>query len=142
MLAALATTAGPAAARDKSYQLPARQTAESGAQITYAQLPQQGQVVYAQILQGGPFAFGKDGSVFGNYERRLPQQKRGYYREYTVTYNAASRSRGPRRIVCGGWQSHSPDACYYSADHYKSFARIAPPAVRPSRRLKTLSSAP
>lgn len=105
-------------------------------EIAAADLPKQGQVVYGQIQQGGPFAFEKDGSVFGNYEQRLPRQARGYYREYTVTYNAASRSRGPRRIVCGGWQVRTPDACYYSADHYKSFLRITPAQLRPSQRIK------
>ena len=104
--------------------------------IAWADLPKQGQVVYAQIHQGGPFAFAKDGSVFGNYERRLPRQKRGYYREYTVTFNALSRSRGPRRIVCGGAQASQPEVCYYSADHYKSFLRIEPQPVRPSQRLQ------
>ena len=99
-------------------------------------LPKQGRVVYAQIQQGGPFAFDKDGTVFGNYERRLPRQNRGYYREYTVAYNAASRSRGPRRIVCGGLQPRQPDACYYSADHYNSFLRITPAPLRPSQRIQ------
>lgn len=105
-------------------------------EIAVADLPKQGQVVYLQIQQGGSFAFEKDGSVFGNYEQRLPRQARGYYREYTVAYNAASRSRGPRRIVCGGWQERTPDACYYSPDHYNSFLRITPGQLRPSQRIK------
>lgn len=116
-------------------------TAADG-QIALENLPLQGQAVYAQIHQGGPFAFNKDGSMFGNYERILPRQARGYYREYTVRYNATSRSRGPRRIVCGGQQPSQPDACYYSPDHYKSFLRIAPPALRPSERLQQRSVAP
>ena len=66
----------------------------------------------------------------------LPRQNRGYYREYTVAYNAASRSRGPRRIVCGGLQPRQPDACYYSADHYNSFLRITPAPLRPSQRIQ------
>ena len=107
----------------------------SAAEIAPVDLPKQGQAVYAQIQRGGPFAFDKDGSVFGNYESRLPKQSRGYYREYTVAYNAASRSRGPRRIVCGGWQVQLPDNSYYSADHYNSFSRIAPAPQRPSQRL-------
>jgi ribonuclease T1 len=111
-------------------------------QIALEALPKQGQAVYAQIHQGGSFSFSQDGSVFGNYERLLPRQPHGYYREYTVTYNAASRSRGPRRIVCGGQQPSQPDACYYSPDHYKSFLRIAPPALRPSERLQQRSAAP
>lgn len=37
-----------------------------------------------QIREGGPFRYEKDGMVFGNRERLLPSQARGYYREYTV----------------------------------------------------------
>ena len=111
-------------------------------QIALEALPQQGQAVYAQIHQSGSFSFSQDGSVFGNYERLLPRQQRGYYREYTVSYNAVSRSRGPRRIVCGGQQPSQPDVCYYSPDHYKSFLRIAPPVVSPSERLQQRSVAP
>jgi ribonuclease T1 len=63
--------------------------------------------------------------VFGNRERILPAQKRGYYREYTVK-TPYSRDRGARRIVCGGSQPSQPEACYYTSDHYASFKRIAP----------------
>ncbi len=91
--------------------------------ISLAELPKQGQETYAQILKGGPFAYDKDGTVFGNRERVLPAQKRGYYREYTVKTPYA-RTRGAKRIVCGGSQPVQPDACYYSDDHYASFKRI------------------
>ena len=70
------------------------------------------------------FAYEKDGTVFGNRERLLPVQKRGYYHEYTVTTPGLSH-RGVRRIVCGG-QPKTPDVCYYTADHYASFRRIVP----------------
>ena len=62
--------------------------------------------------------------VFGNRERLLPLQKRGYYREYTVA-TPGSRDRGARRIVCGGAASR-PENCYYTDDHYASFRRIVP----------------
>ena len=75
------------------------------------------------IRSGGPFAHAKDGSVFGNRERALPRQARGYYREYTVKTPGA-RDRGARRIVCGGRETRTPNACYYTADHYASFKRI------------------
>jgi ribonuclease T1 len=75
-------------------------------------------------LQGGPFAYEKDGSVFGNREQLLPAHKRGYYREYTVPTPGA-KNRGKRRIVCGG-QAKAPDVCYYTADHYASFRKIGP----------------
>ena len=92
--------------------------------ITLQALPQHGQQVYALVLQGGPFQFDKDGSVFGNREQILPKQKRGYYREYTVAANRFTPARGAKRIVCGGWTPRQPDDCYYSGDHYASFMRI------------------
>jgi ribonuclease T1 len=100
------------------------QVAVTGGQIALNQLPKQGRDTYQLILQGGPFPFEKDGVVFGNRERLLPSEKRGYYHEYTVASAGASK-RGIRRIVCGGAQ-RSPDACYYSDDHYSSFKRIVP----------------
>ena len=92
--------------------------------ISVDELPSDGRSTYVLIRQGGPFAHEKDGSVFGNYERQLPVQRRGYYREYTVRTPGA-HSRGARRIVCGGAQ-RAPDVCYYTGDHYSSFKRIAP----------------
>ncbi|PHM20187.1 MAG: guanine-specific ribonuclease N1 and T1 [Curvibacter sp. PD_MW3] len=92
--------------------------------VTVAELPRQGVETYHLIHQGGPFPYEKDGSVFGNRERLLPASKRGYYREYTVP-TWGSRDRGARRIVCGG-APRTPDACYYTADHYASFRRIVP----------------
>jgi ribonuclease T1 len=92
--------------------------------VTVAALPLQGQQTYRLILQGGPFPYDKDGVVFGNRERLLPAQKRGYYHEYTVK-TPGSRDRGARRIVCGG-QPKAPDACFYSDDHYSSFRKIVP----------------
>ena len=91
--------------------------------VSLASLPAEAQQADAQIRSGGPFAYSKDGSVFGNRERLLPANARGYYREYTVTTPGA-RDRGARRIVCGGSQPAKPDACYYTGDHYASFARI------------------
>jgi ribonuclease T1 len=97
---------------------------ESNASVALASLPTQGHETYQRIHQGGPFPYEKDGVVFGNRERSLPAQKRGYYREYTVK-TPGSRDRGARRIVCGG-PATTPDACYYTADHYASFRRIVP----------------
>ena len=92
--------------------------------MSAAELPPQGQATYEKIRSGGPFPYEKDGTVFGNRERILPNEKRGYYREYTVK-TPGSRDRGARRIVCGG-KPTTPDACYYTADHYSSFKRISP----------------
>ena len=91
--------------------------------VSLVQLPPQGRSMLALVYQGGPFRHEKDGVVFGNRERILPANARGYYREYTVR-TPGERSRGARRIVCGGLQPAAPDACYYSDDHYASFRRI------------------
>ena len=98
--------------------------AESQGDIALSELPLQGQQTHRLIFQGGPFPFDKDGVVFGNRERLLPMQKRGYYREYTVPTPGA-RDRGAKRIVCGGTAT-LPNACFYSADHYASFRKIVP----------------
>jgi ribonuclease T1 len=92
--------------------------------VALAELPVQGQRTYGAILNGGPFRHEKDGTVFGNRERLLPQERRGHYREYTVD-TPGSRDRGARRIVCGGERT-TPSACWYTADHYASFRRIVP----------------
>ncbi|WP_236589600.1 ribonuclease [Ramlibacter aurantiacus] len=92
------------------------------ATVALAELPRQGRETYEMVFRGGPFPYGKDGSVFGNRERLLPLNKRGYYREYTVK-TPGSRDRGARRIVCGG-PPRQPHACYYTADHYASFRKI------------------
>ena len=91
--------------------------------IAVAELPQSGRNMVKLISQGGPFKYDKDGSVFGNRERILPAKNRSYYREYTVQ-TPGERSRGARRIVCGGFVATTPDACYYTDDHYASFRRI------------------
>ena len=92
--------------------------------IPASKLTEQGIKTYTLIHQGGPFPYEKDGTVFGNRERLLPSQKRGYYREYTVS-TPGLKHRGTRRIVCGG-KPTLPDTCYYTADHYASFRTIAP----------------
>ena len=93
--------------------------------VALAELPVEAQTTHRLILQGGPFPHGKDGTVFGNRERMLPRQARGYYHEYTVR-TPGSRDRGARRIVCGGPQRQTPEACFYTADHYASFQKIVP----------------
>ena len=93
------------------------------APVPLAQLPAQARHTEQLIRSGGPFPFSKDGTIFGNRERLLPREKRGFYREYTVK-TPGSRDRGARRIVCGGEKPTAPEACYYTADHYASFKRI------------------
>jgi ribonuclease T1 len=91
--------------------------------VSVAALPPQGQTMVSLIYQGGPFRYDKDGTVFGNRERLLPSKDRGYYREYTVK-TPGERTRGARRIVCGGLKPAAPETCYYTDDHYGSFRKI------------------
>lgn len=88
------------------------------ATIGVAELPTEGRDVLKAIKQGGPFEYDRDGVVFGNFERILPKRSRGYYHEYTVK-TPGVRNRGTRRIISGEVNEY-----YYTADHYKTFARI------------------
>jgi len=90
--------------------------------VESSELPREAVDTLHLIAAGGPFPYEKDGVVFGNFERLLPPQRRGYYHEYTVPTPRA-RNRGARRIVCGGPPKRI-DNCYYSDDHYASFKRI------------------
>ena len=114
-----AAISGPLA---QARSLTDRQVERNPAVVRIAELPRQGRETYELIRQGGPFPNDKDGVVFGNRERMLPAEKRGFYREYTVA-SPGSRDRGARRIVCGG-PARAPHACYYTADHYASFRKI------------------
>ncbi len=93
-------------------------------------LPPETRQTLRLIQRGGPFPYPrKDGTVFGNFEKRLPPQARGYYREYTVP-TPGSRDRGARRIIAGSGRSGDVAASgeyYYTDDHYRSFRRIHQP---------------
>ncbi|MEV0265506.1 ribonuclease domain-containing protein [Streptomyces sp. NPDC050617] len=84
-------------------------------------LPAEARKTLQLIDKGGPFPYSKDGTVFGNYEKRLPKQKRGYYHEYTVPTPGA-RNRGAQRIITGDHEER-----YYTADHYKTFEAVVRP---------------
>lgn len=101
----------------------ATQTCALSQSIAIRDLPKQAQDTLALISAGGPFASNRDGIPFGNRERILPREKRGYYREYTVR-TPGVKNRGARRIVCGG-NERSTDQCFYSDDHYQTFKCIA-----------------
>lgn len=103
----------------------ASQPVSATAQVDLSELPREAQHTHRLIHAGGPFPYPKDGAVFGNRERLLPSQVRGYYREYTVK-TPRSRDRGARRIVCGGREPTTPEVCFYTQDHYASFRRISP----------------
>jgi ribonuclease T1 len=101
---------------------PLARTAEPMREVAAAELPSQARETLAKIRAGGPFPYERDGVAFGNREKLLPSKARGYYHEYTVRTPGA-KNRGARRIVCGGPKA-APDSCYYTNDHYASFARI------------------
>lgn len=92
-------------------------------EISIERLPREARQTLDLIRSDGPFPYSRDGVVFGNRERLLPQQPRGYYREYTVKM-PGTRGRGAHRIVCGGNQRAAQD-CYYTSDHYQTFRRIS-----------------
>lgn len=90
-------------------------------------LPAEARQTIALIQRGGPYPHRQDGSVFGNRERQLPAQPRGWYHEYTVN-TPGLHHRGARRIVTGG---NPPSEWYYSDDHYASFRRFDGNGVHP-----------
>ena len=98
--------------------------------IGQAELPLEARQTLSLIQRGGPFPYPhKDGSIFGNFEKRLPTRARGYYREYTVP-TPGRKDRGARRIIAG--QGHTGDIAtsgeyFYTHDHYRSFRRICEP---------------
>ena len=102
----------------------ARQPYDAGIDsVALSSLPPEAHRTLQLIKQGGPFPYPrKDGSTFGNFEKRLPHQPRGYYREYTVP-TPGSRDRGARRIIAGNPPETSGEY-YYTDDHYRSFRRI------------------
>ena len=87
-------------------------------EVAVAELPEQALQTIALIRKGGPFPYERDGIVFGNFEKLLPEKERGYYREYTVSAPGL-KSRGAWRIVAG-----RGGELYYTDDHYQSFRRI------------------
>jgi guanyl-specific ribonuclease Sa len=95
--------------------------------IDIAELPKEGQKTLRLIQSGGPFPHPeKDGSVFGNRERTLPAQPRGYYTEYTVK-TPSVKHRGARRIVAGKGMTGNPatsNEYFYTEDHYNTFKQI------------------
>jgi ribonuclease T1 len=99
---------------------PERSTAPAAA---HEALPAEALATLSAIERGGPFPYDRDGAVFQNREGRLPQQARGYYREYTVPTPGAV-DRGARRIVSGG---QPPEVYFYTGDHYRTFQRIEVP---------------
>jgi ribonuclease T1 len=88
--------------------------------VSIDRLPIEAKQTIDLIERGGPFPYPrKDGTIFGNFERRLPLAPRGTYREYTVPTPGAT-NRGARRIIGAPQRVY-----YYTKDHYKSFVQVA-----------------
>lgn len=117
-----ATTANPAPTRTQSQPKQQDQQVDpvSGLPwIAATDLPREAQRTLELIDRGGPFPYDKDGVTFGNFEGVLPQQRRGYYQEYTVDTPGVNH-RGARRIVTGD----NNRIQYWTDDHYETFKRI------------------
>ncbi|MGH3944784.1 MAG: ribonuclease domain-containing protein [Pseudonocardiaceae bacterium] len=131
LIALLALVAGgwygqQALSSPSSVDRPAVVASAPGLQIrALSQLPSQATEVWQLIQQGGPFPYRQDGTVFGNREGRLPQQQRGFYREYTVP-TPGEADRGARRLVTGGPVPSDTAELYYTGDHYVSFVVVDP----------------
>lgn len=94
-------------------------TPDSGLEtVAESRLPSEARATLALIRAGGPYPYDQDDRTFQNREGILPQQKRGYYREYTVE-TPGSDDRGARRIVGGQGGDR-----YWTDDHYDSFRQI------------------
>lgn len=89
--------------------------------VDIADLPPEAADTLALIESDGPFPFDRDGITFENREAILPDERGGYYLEYTVPTPGES-DRGARRIVTG-----DGGEAYYTGDHYDSFQRIRLP---------------
>ena len=87
-------------------------------EVSLSQLPAEARETVTRIRKGGPHPYAKDGAIFGNREKHLPEQKRGYYKEYTVK-TPGERTRGARRIIAG-----TGGEMYYTEDHYNNFRRV------------------
>ncbi|MFC5287513.1 ribonuclease domain-containing protein [Actinokineospora guangxiensis] len=82
-------------------------------------LPAEAADTWELVKAGGPFPHpDRDGTTFQNREGLLPDEERGYYKEYTVP-TPGSRDRGARRLVTG-----AESEVYYTADHYETFVEV------------------
>lgn len=81
-------------------------------------LPAEARETIDLIESGGPYPYDRDGIVFQNRERLLPDEDRGYWSEYTVP-TPGSEDRGARRLVAG-----EGGELYYTDDHYASFLLV------------------
>jgi ribonuclease T1 len=105
---------------------PAAEVADGVPDCAAAHLPAEAHEVIEDIEAGGPYEYPRnDGVTFGNREGLLPDEDRGYYREFTVE-TPGSSDRGARRIVTGGPDERDPEHWYFTDDHYESFCEFVP----------------
>lgn len=72
----------------------------------------------ARIAAGEKNPHRNDGSVYRNFNGKLPKKKTGYYREYVVP-TPDIPGPGPQRVVLG-----EEGEIYYTSDHYETFIRV------------------
>lgn len=111
-------------ARERRYPLGAEQrhTPTQIRSLQFSDLPAEARATVYHILtsNASQHIYYHDGSIFFNYEHKLPPRPKGYYHEFTVP-TPGLNYRGPQRIVVGG---STPDVCYYTPDHYQTFFLI------------------
>ncbi len=114
-----ATSAPTATPRPQATATPTRAARINGLPtVSLADLPPEAWDTVDLIDQDGPFPFDRDGITFQNREGLLPNEPRGFYREFTVITPGES-DRGARRIIAG-----DDGALYYTDDHYESFSYV------------------
>ncbi len=87
--------------------------------IRESQLTAEARRTLTLIRRGEPYPYSRDGIVYNNYNRVLPQHPKGWYHEFTVPTPGES-DRGARRLILG-----KDGALFYTADHYTTFRLIA-----------------
>jgi ribonuclease T1 len=130
LLAGLALTgcqaANPSPASGAATVTSSAATSSAAVAACTEELPPEADEVIADIEAGGPYEYPRnDGVTFGNREGLLPDEERGYYREFTVETPGLNH-RGARRIVTGGPDERDPEHWYYTDDHYESFCEFLP----------------
>ncbi len=119
------TGASPVGSSSPSTSLSVSVSGVPGAKVSgldvkaLSSLPSEAAKTWKLIESNGPFPYPRnDGVTFENREKRLPQQKSGYYKEYTVP-TPGSPDRGARRLITG-----SEKEVFYTGDHYSSFVVV------------------
>jgi ribonuclease T1 len=96
------------------------------ASVALADLPAEAGQTLRLIRQGGPFPYPrKDGSTFGNFEKRLPCSHAATIESTRCRRPAAATAARAASSLARGAAVMSPSGeYYYTDDHYRSFRRI------------------